>query len=71
MSTRGSSSRAAPAGSACSGAVVEITIGEIAESVFIYLGIPFLAGMADPVRPASEPRGKEWYEQVFIPGSAR
>ena len=40
------------------GAQVNITIGEIATSVFIYLGIPFIAGVAQPLRPAgAEGRG--------------
>jgi ACR3 family arsenite transporter len=43
-----------------------ITIGRIAWSVFIYLGIPFLAGMATRAILVKL-RGKEWYHNVFIP----
>ena len=48
------------------GAQVHITIDEIARSVFIYLGIPFIAGMASRFGLRAL-RGEEWYRRVFIP----
>jgi ACR3 family arsenite transporter len=45
---------------------VDITIGQIARSVFVYLGIPFLAGIISRFT-LIRLKGKEWYQQTFIP----
>lgn len=56
----------APGWIGLTGVEVDVTIGEIARSVFIYLGIPFLAGFATRASLVRL-KGKQWYHSRFIP----
>ena len=48
------------------GSLVNISMGEIAQSVFIYLGIPFLAGLITRITGIAS-KGNDWYENYLMP----
>ena len=48
------------------GSAVDVTISQIAKSVFIYLGVPFIAGIITRFALIRF-KGKEWYQEKFIP----
>jgi ACR3 family arsenite transporter len=56
----------APGWLGLAGVEVDVTIGEIARSVFVYLGIPFLAGIATRFALVRL-KGKDWYHGRFVP----